>query len=122
MMTSFRTFLFSLSSLLILLVCSASAQQSGGRSSQTSDEKLSGIQVILEQPPSGKRLATQTDASGRFSFRDVEAGKYKLLIGCSSSNAGSAQPEKCLAEFQITITDKSSGEITGKVGKSEDKK
>jgi Carboxypeptidase regulatory-like domain len=122
-MISFRTFLSSLSSLLMLLVCSTSAQQPRDTSSQTGDEKLTGIQVILEQIPSGKRLTTQTDASGRFSFSKVDSGRYRLRIGCRSISAGSAaQPEKCWAEFQITITDKGSGEVNGKVGKSEDKK
>lgn len=121
MTTLVREFIFSLSILLALLTNSASAQQP---SIKAGDSKLSGIDVVLEQVRSGKRLTTQTDDGGRFSFSNVDSGKYRLRIGCTSVgvgnssgvSAGSAgQQGKCYAEFQIEITDKSKGNITGKV-------
>jgi Carboxypeptidase regulatory-like domain len=76
-----RAFILSLSILLILLTSPASAQQPSVTSKQAADAKLSGIDVVLEQIPSGKRLTTRTDDGGRFSFRDVDSGKYRLRIG-----------------------------------------
>jgi hypothetical protein len=98
----------------LLLAFSAFAQD---RPSAKSDE---GVIVILEQVPSGKKLSTRTDGKGNFSFSDVEAGTYRLLIGCAEQKSQNEKRD-CLAEMRIVISDKSKGIVTGIIQKTENK-
>jgi hypothetical protein len=83
--------------------------------------------VTLEGISGSKRMETETDESGRFSFSNVEAGIYKLRIGCVdvsvSEQAGSGstprrrEDDNCRAEMRIIMTEGSKGDISGYVGK-----
>jgi len=122
-----RARVLALAILLIPLCCLASARQRGTAAAPPADKGSPGIDVTLEGIAGDKRMETKTDENGRFSFRNVEAGIYKLRIGCvdvrASERAGSGATgrrgdDRCRAEMRIVVTEGSKGEITGSVGKS----
>jgi hypothetical protein len=83
--------------------------------SQRGSQKLSGIDVNLEQPSGTKVMSTKTDERGSFIFSNVPPGSYKLRIGCEQPEQKPGQ--KCYAEMRILITEKSTGVITGSIRK-----
>jgi hypothetical protein len=109
-----------LSILLICLPVMVVARQQNPLDKRAATDSLSGIEVRLEQVASGKTMTTKTDEKGSFSFSNVEAGVYKLRIGCVTAERG--DKKGCSAEFNIKISDKSTGNITGSVQKSSDRK
>ena len=128
MMIMSRVRPLALAALLMLLCCSASARQRGTAVPPPIDKGTPGIDVTLEGIAGDKRMETKTDENGRFSFRNVEAGIYKLRIGCVdlrvSEQAGSGptarrrDDERCRAEMRVVMTEGSKGDISGFVGKS----
>jgi hypothetical protein len=117
---------FALAPAIIVLCCSALARQRGAPPSHTAGRGAAGIDVTLEQVSSGRRTETKTDEAGNFSFSNVDAGTYKLRIGCAvvteSEESGAEMArhrgdQRCRAEMLVVMTYGSKGDIKGSVGK-----
>ncbi|MBN4070651.1 carboxypeptidase regulatory-like domain-containing protein, partial [Olleya sp. AH-315-F22] len=54
-------------------------------------DPIPGVDVALEQIPSGIRGVTQTDVNGNYSFKNLSAGVYKISFGTKKSIANKEQ-------------------------------
>jgi hypothetical protein len=118
----------ALAAAIIVLCCSALARQRGTLPAHAAGKGAAGIDVTLEQVTGGRRTETKTDEAGNFSFSNVEAGTYKLRIGCAvvtgseeleAEVARHRGDQRCRAEMLIVMTYGSKGDIKGSVGKGD---